>query len=74
MLGKCDTSESIPQLQVSFGFWFCVVGFLFGWFLFCLFFKAGFLCVALAVLDFTLLIRLALNSKICLPLPPKSWD
>jgi hypothetical protein len=28
-------------------------------------------CVALAVLELTLLTRLALNSEICLPLPPK---
>jgi hypothetical protein len=38
------------------------------------FFETGFLCVALAVLELTLLTRLASNSEICLPLPPKCWD
>jgi hypothetical protein len=38
------------------------------------FFKTGFLCVALAVLELTLQIRLASNSEIRLPLPPKCWD
>jgi hypothetical protein len=33
------------------------------------FFKAGFLCVVLAVLE----TRLASNSEIRLPLPPKCW-
>jgi hypothetical protein len=41
----------------------------------CLFvLETGFLCVALAVLELTLLTRLALNSVIHLPLPPKCWD
>jgi hypothetical protein len=35
------------------------------------FFKTEFLCGALAVLELTLLTRLALNSEILLPLPPK---
>jgi hypothetical protein len=35
------------------------------------FFETGFLCVALAVLELTLLTRLASNSEISLPLPPK---
>jgi hypothetical protein len=35
------------------------------------FFETGFLCVALAVLELTLQTRLALNSEIHLPLPPK---
>ncbi|GAB1291686.1 Zinc finger protein 112 [Apodemus speciosus] len=35
---------------------------------------AGFLCVALAVLELTLETRLASNSEIRLPLPPKCWD
>ena len=39
------------------------------WFLF--FFETGFLCVALIVLELT---RLASNSEIRLPLPPKCWD
>jgi hypothetical protein len=43
-------------------------------FLFCFVFEAGFLCVALAVLELTLKTRLALNSEIRLPLPPKCWD
>ena len=38
------------------------------------FFKTGFLCIALAVLGLTLYTRLALNSEIPLPLPPKCWD
>jgi hypothetical protein len=41
----------------------------------CLFvFETGFLCVALAVLELTLETRLASNSEIRLPLPPKCWD
>ncbi len=40
----------------------------FSFFLF--FFKTGFLCVALTVLELTLQTRLALNSEIRLPLPP----
>jgi hypothetical protein len=40
----------------------------------CLFFEAGILCVSLAVLEITLQTRLALNSEIHLPLPPKCWD
>jgi hypothetical protein len=39
--------------------------FLFGWF-----FKTGFLCRALAVLE----LKLASNSEIYLPLPPECWD
>jgi hypothetical protein len=38
------------------------------------FFETGFLCVALAVLELTLWTRLALNSEIWPPLPPKCWD
>jgi hypothetical protein len=34
-------------------------------------FETVFLCVLLAILEFTLLIRLVLNSEIHLPLPPK---
>jgi hypothetical protein len=41
---------------------------------FIVFFKTGFSCLALAVLKFTLYIRLALNSEIRLPLPSKCWD
>jgi hypothetical protein len=40
------------------------------WFLF----ETGFLCVALAVLELTMWTRLASNSEIHLPLPPKCWD
>jgi hypothetical protein len=40
----------------------------------CLFFETGFFCVALAVLELTLQTRLASNSEILLPLPPKCWD
>jgi hypothetical protein len=36
--------------------------------------ETGFLCVALAVLELTLQTRLASNSEIRLPLPPKCWD
>jgi hypothetical protein len=38
------------------------------------FFETGFLCIALTVLELTLWIRLASNSEIRLPLPPKCWD
>ena len=38
------------------------------------FFETEFLCITLAVLELTLQTRLALNSEICLPLPPKCWD
>jgi hypothetical protein len=37
-------------------------------------FETRFLCVALAVLELTLQTRLASNSEIHLPLPPKCWD
>jgi hypothetical protein len=37
-------------------------------------FETGFLCVVLAVLELTLYTRLASNSEIRLPLPPKCWD
>jgi hypothetical protein len=45
-------------------------------FVFCFFWflETGFLCVALAVLELTLETRLASNSEIHLPLPPKCWD
>jgi hypothetical protein len=39
--------------------------------LFCFVFETGFLCIVLAVLELTLLTRLASNSEIYLPLPPK---
>jgi hypothetical protein len=49
--------------------------FLFCFVLFCFcFFETGFLCVALAVLELTLETRLASNSEIRLPRPPKCWD
>jgi hypothetical protein len=48
--------------------------FLFLFFSFFFFVETGFLCVALAVLELTLQTRLALNSEIRLPLPPKCWD
>jgi hypothetical protein len=44
-----------------------------GWLVF-RFSETGFLCVALAVLELTLQTRLASNSEIHLPLPPKCWD
>jgi hypothetical protein len=47
-------------------FCFCFIGLV--WFGFW-FFETGFLCVALAVLELTLLTRLASNSEIHLPLP-----
>lgn len=49
---------------------------LFVYFLFvCLFvFSRWGLCVAMDVLELALLTRLASNSKICLPLPPKYCD
>ena len=45
-------------------------------FLFCflLFFETGFLCVALAVLEFTFWTGLASSSEVRLPLPPQCWD
>jgi hypothetical protein len=51
-----------------------ILAFCFFFFLFFFFFETGFLCIALAVLELTLKTRLALNSEICLPLPPKCWD
>jgi hypothetical protein len=51
--------------------------FFYGFVSFCfvfLFLETGFLCIALAVLELTLLTRLALNSEIRLPLPSKCWD
>jgi hypothetical protein len=39
-----------------------------------LFFETGFLCVALAVLELTLYIRLVSNSEIHLLLSPKCWN
>jgi hypothetical protein len=36
--------------------------------------ETGFLSIALAVLELTLLTRLASNSEIRLPLPPECWD
>ena len=38
------------------------------------FFETRFLCVALAALELSLQTRLALNSEIHLPLPPRCWD
>ena len=52
---------------------FLYIGFFLFLFLFCfaLFFETGFLCIALIVLELTLQTRLALNSELHLPLPPK---
>jgi hypothetical protein len=61
--GKCQ----LIQLFLFFGFGFFVC-------LFVCFSEAGFLCVALAVLELTLQTRLAWNSEIRLPLPPECWD
>ena len=36
--------------------------------------QTGFLCIAMAVPELTLETRLASNSEIRLPLPPKCWD
>ena len=36
--------------------------------------ETGILCIALAILELTLKTRLASNSEIHLPLPPKFWD
>jgi hypothetical protein len=46
----------------------------FFFFFFFWFYKTGFACVALAVLELTLQTRLASNSEIYLPLPPEGWD
>ena len=43
-------------------------------YLFILVFQGRVLCVTLAVLELTLYTRLALNSEILLPLPPRCWD
>jgi hypothetical protein len=51
-----------------------IQGFSFFFFFFFWFFETGFLCIALAVLELTLQTRLASNSEIRLPLPPKCWD
>jgi hypothetical protein len=42
-------------------------------FCFVLFFETRFLCISLAILELTLYTRLASNSEIRLPLPPKCW-
>jgi hypothetical protein len=66
---KFDMAEPRKQAYVDFYRIFFFFFFLFwgvGW--------AGFLCVALAVLELTLWTRLALNSEILLPLTPKCWD
>ena len=52
----------------------CINYFINFFYLFVLFFETGILCIALAVLELTLQTRLASNSEICLPLPPKCWD
>ena len=49
--------KSAPKVFLGFFVWF---------------FKTGFLCVALAVLEFTLWTRLASNSE--RSLPPECWD
>jgi hypothetical protein len=64
---------SLLLLCCCFGW--LVLGCLFVWLVgFCFFYETGFLCVALAVLELTLLTRLASNSEIRLPLPPECWD
>ena len=62
----CCLGGSFIRYWLIYGF-ICL--FIYFWF-----FQTGFLYVALAVLEFTLLTRLALNSEIHLPLPPKCWD
>jgi hypothetical protein len=52
----------------------CLLIYLFIYLFIFWFFEAGFLCEALAVLELTLKTRLASNSEIPLPLPPKCWD
>jgi hypothetical protein len=69
-----STRKQIWLITVSLslhgrGFWFLF----FNFFSFSLFFlrEGLFLCVALAVLKLALLTRVALDSEICLPLPPE---
>jgi hypothetical protein len=64
---------SSPQVQVSFKFIICILYSLVFLFIFG-FSEIGFLCVALAILELTLQTRLASNSEIRLPLPPKCRD
>jgi hypothetical protein len=58
-------SPELSELFLSFFSFF---------FFFLVFFETGFLCIVLAVLELTLWTRLASNSEIHLPLPPKCWD
>jgi hypothetical protein len=60
----CVTITIIVVVVIIFDF----ILFIFG------FFETGFFCIVLAVLELTLKTRLALNSEIRLPLPPKCWD
>jgi hypothetical protein len=62
-----------PESLYSLGCFFSEMLYYFLFFIFG-FFETGFLCVALAVLELTLLTRLASNPEIHLPLPPKYWD
>ena len=64
-----SSTELQSQLPKRPCLYFFVVGFDF-----VLFFKIGFLCVALTVLELTLQTRLALRSEICMPLPAESQD
>jgi hypothetical protein len=59
--------------QNCFFLFVCLFLLLLFWFCFC-FFETGFLCIVPAVLELTLETRLASNSEIRLPLPPKCWD
>jgi hypothetical protein len=71
---NCLTSLSFSFLYVEATSFFVLFCFFLDLFV-CLFvFETGFLCVALAVLELTLETRLASNSEIRLPLPPKCWD
>jgi hypothetical protein len=65
---SCEFLNSRALLHGLFLFHFLFL------FSFGLVFETGFLCVALAVLELTLQTRLALNSEIHLPLPPKCWN
>jgi hypothetical protein len=84
LVAGVDYEVSVEGSSLFFFLFFCFLFFVFFFLFFCFcflflflflfFFETGFLCIALAVLDLTLQTRLALNSEIHLPLPPKCWE
>jgi hypothetical protein len=67
-----------PKKSLSCNIYFSkdLVSWLIGsfWFGLVWFFETGFLCVALAILEFCLETRLASNSETYLPLSSECWD